>query len=98
MSSGWSTDFDAAPIDTQLWVYATDDQGYGYGQAFIWKRGNPGPARLVWNVGNGVCDVNDGIERALMWHRLPSSPGVDALDAAAHAIRNPLPTENSNDK
>jgi len=77
---GWSTDFSEAPTDTPLWVYATDDQGYGYGQAAIWKRGNPGEPKLFWLYPHRAA-VDNGVEKPLMWHLLPESPGLDVLDA-----------------
>lgn len=85
---GWSADFDAAPTDTPLWIYATDDQGYAYGVAAMWKRGNPGEPKLIW-TGNGghIRDV-EGIEKALLWHLLPNGPGLDVLDAVC-AVKAP---------
>lgn len=76
---GWSDDFDAAPTDTPLWIYATDDQGYAYGVAAMWVRGNPGRPKLIWTDG-GLRDV-EGVKKALMWHRPPTGPGLDVLDA-----------------
>jgi hypothetical protein len=87
---GWSTDFDEAPADTPLWVYATCDDGYGYGVAYKWRAGNPGQEKLVWSRDDlGTAhEVNDGVERALMWHRVPAYPGGEVLDAVAQAIRS----------
>lgn len=87
MSKGeWSDDFSKAPTDTPLWVYATDDQGYGYGQAVIWKRGNPESPKLFWS--HPWRAIDDGIEVPLMWHLLPASPGLEVLDAVC-AVKAP---------
>ena len=83
MSKGWSDDFSKAPTDTLLWVYATDDQGYAYGQAVIWKRGNPGEPKLLWSQPHRPID--DGVEKPLMWHRMPKDPSLDVLDAVCLA-------------
>ena len=87
MIMGWSTDFSTVPFDTEIYVYATDDQGYGYGTASIWDQGNPKGPTLVWTHGHRTSPINNGVERALMWHPMPEHPGIEALDAALAALK-----------
>jgi hypothetical protein len=85
--NGWRTDFDAPDIrDRPIIVYATDDDGYAYGQAVLVDD------EWCWlatgGVGRRPRPLNDGIERALCWKHI-DYPGLEFLDRLAEGLRNP---------